>query len=689
MNQQSPLVFQVILLLLICPLIVLPLQAGSAAAKQQSLNEWRNLTEPSAPSPRVFVKGDQIRFYFMMESGVEAFKGHWSRLRVPTSGFRAHSALLRWDQKLMAVPSQERGWREATVIAGAEWRELATNLIVELAPKTPGHGAYYQAFLADRILYRDRQGTPRSAPAGELPPDILVEHRFSIDETLEALAAFVGEHLAESHPGESLFLILAPNSKRFTQALLIDRRQKRCVFLAPASLYDWTERGSSLSITAQGLAALLPESHGVALIKNPFSSAARLVDLGVETLVRFIRLPLPKPKSVVSPLADRPAMNLTNWEAWLDRYTGTHREQGTLQLLIDGDGFFPRFEQAIARATNHIYLNVYIFDRDDVAIHVADELKKRSSQVDVRIILDLMGSIAGGASPPATPLPEDFIAPASIQGYLRDNSRIRVRPFLNPWLSSDHSKVLLVDGQRAWLGGMNLGREYRYEWHDLMVEVAGPVVTSLETEFRHEWAHAGLLGDFAYLANLLQGPQKNEPPAPSLHTIPVRLLPTKTAWKPFAAAVLGALRRAQSYVYVENPYLFDKRVIIELVKARERGVDVRVVLPRVNDFKAGGRGNLVVANYLLAHGVSVYFYPGMTHVKALQVDGWSCLGSGNLNHLSLRVNQEQNIATSDPGFAASLKTELFDADFARSYQLEEPILVDWVDFLADLALEGL
>jgi len=197
-----------------------------------------------------------------------------------------------------------------------------------------------------------------------------------------------------------------------------------------------------------------------------------------------------------------------------------------------------------------------------------------------------------------------------------------------------------------------------------------------------------LLGDCAYLADLLRSPQKPTPPSSGLHTIPVRLLPTKTAWKPFASAILGALRRAQSYVYVENPYLFDKRVIIELVKARERGVDVRVVLPRANDFKAGGRGNLVVANYLLAHGVAVYFYPGMTHVKALQIDGWSCVGSGNLNHLSLRVNQEQNIATSDPGFAASLKTDLFDDDFARSYKLEEPILVDWVDFLADLALEG-
>jgi len=566
----------------------------------------------------VLVRGYQVRFYFITETGVQAFRGDWSRLRVPTSGFRAHSALLRWDQKLSAVPKSDH-WREASVIAGAEWRQLATNLIVELAPKTAGHGAYYEAFLADRLLYRDKEGVARSVPVGEVPPDVVVEHRYSTDETLETLGALIGSHLTSSHPGESLFVVLAPNSKRFTQALLVDKRQHQCVFLAPASLYDWTERGSTFSATAEGLGALLPESHGWAILKNPISSAARLADLGVETLVRFIRLPLPKTRSDVPEISNCNGMNLIGWEAWLDRYTGTRREQGTLKLLIDGDEFFPRFHQAIAQATNHIRLNLYIFDRDDIAVKIADELKQRSSEVQVELILDRMGSIAGGMSPPSTPLPEDFVAPSSILSYLKEDSNVRVRPFLNPWLSSDHSKVLLVDGVHAWLGGMNLGREYRYEWHDLMVELSGPVVTTLETEFRHAWAHAGACGDFAYFADLLKASESPVRGATN-EFIPVRLLPTKTLWKPFSSAAFGALRRAQKYIYAENPYLFDKRIIIALVKARERGVDVRVVLPRVNDFKAGGRGNLVIANYLLAHGVAVYFYPGMTHVKALLID---------------------------------------------------------------------
>jgi cardiolipin synthase len=662
--------------------------AKSGATKQQSLDEWRNLTSAAATAPRVFVKGDVVRFYFTTEDGVEAFSAHWKRLRVPSGGYKVNTALLRWDQKLARVPEGERGWREAKVIAGNEWRQLATDLTTALTPKTPGQGAFYQAFLSDRFLYRDAQGVARSAPREEFPKEIAIEHSFSMDETLELIAHGVEEALVRTEPGENLFVLMAPNSKRFTQPLLLDLSQKRCVFLGPAALYDPTERGATLSTTAQGFEALLLEGHGVALIKNPVSSAARLGDLAIATLVRFLRLPLPKPGADVSPVASSPPMDLKYWESWLDRYTGTRQEEGSLKLQIDGDRFFSRLGQAIAEATNHIHLNMYIFDRDDVAVEVADQLKKRSAELQTRVIVDRMGCIGGGASPPATPLPEDFVPPSSIITYLRQDSKVQVRPFLNPWFSSDHGKVILIDGAYAWLGGMNIGREYRYEWHDIMVELAGPVVTSLEKEFKRQWAHAGPWGDLGYAATLLSGPQKKPPPSLTNSWPKVRLLPTKTAWKPFMTAILGSLSRAQNYIYAENPYLFDKRVILGLVNARNRGVDVRVILPNVNDFKAGGRGNIVIANYLLEHGVRVYFYPAMTHVKALLTDGWACIGSGNLNHLSLRVNQEQNIATSDPAFAAQVKHDLFEEDFVRSYELTQPLSVDWVDFLADLVLEG-
>jgi phosphatidylserine/phosphatidylglycerophosphate/cardiolipin synthase-like enzyme len=135
--------------------------------------------------------------------------------------------------------------------------------------------------------------------------------------------------------------------------------------------------------------------------------------------------------------------------------------------------------------------------------------------------------------------------------------------------------------------------------------------------------------------------------------------------------------------------LFDKRVLSELVLARSRGMDVRVILPRVLDTNTGRRAEILGANYLFEHGVRVYHYPGMSHVKSLIIDNWACVGSGNLNGFGLALCQEHNIATSDPKFAARLKHDLFEEDFNHSFEMRGPLSVQWMDYIADIAVEGL
>src|SRR5689334_4656173 len=94
---------------------VAPLRATPRTTKQESLDEWRNLTTPTAPLPQVFVKGDHVRFYFISGHEVEVFDAHWTRLRVPTGRYKVSSALVHWNQKLARIPEPEHGWRKATV----------------------------------------------------------------------------------------------------------------------------------------------------------------------------------------------------------------------------------------------------------------------------------------------------------------------------------------------------------------------------------------------------------------------------------------------------------------------------------------------------------------------------------------------------------------------------------------------
>ena len=227
---------------------------------------------------------------------------------------------------------------------------------------------------------------------------------------------------------------------------------------------------------------------------------------------------------------------------------------------------------------------------------------------------------------------------------------------------------------------MNIGQEYRYEWHDLMVEVEGPVATHLAREFDLAWSQAALGGDLARLQQLLE-PRADAGAAPA-GAVDLRTLVTRTGNPEILAAQLAAIRSARSYIYVEQPYMSDDEIIAALVDARRRGVDVRVVLPTAGDSGFMNAANLIATNVFLRNGVRVYAYPGMTHVKAAIYDGWACLGSANFDKLSLRINRELDIATSDPVFVGQLRRDLFERDFARSKEITEPRSVGWSTYLS-------
>jgi len=657
------------------------------ASRRQSAEEWLRLNGTNAPLPRVMANPHEIRFYFPAEPRPVGFIAELERARLPTDGYQVSSSLLRLHKKLKPVTPGTDGWREPVIIAGNEWRRLATNLLAGLTPATPGRAKYYRGIFGERILYRDATGRAAVAPLANKPEWVVIDHRYSIEESLQILAQLAAPQLVRRYPGHSMFVLMV-HPRRSPQPLLIDTERHRCVWISTSALFEPKEPAIPLTPTFEGVGVLVFESNLLAWIKNPVSSAGRLGNLVIQTFSSLIRLPFPKPSGPVPPLAHSQGMNLVDWENWLDEHTGTERQYGSLQLLIDGERFFPRFEQAISNAATHIRLDVYMFDNDQAAVEIADALKQRSSQVKVQVIYDRLATMTAAQVPPITPPSKPFVPPKSISAYLKQDSQVKTRPFLNPFCSYDHSKVYLVDGTRAWLGGMNVGQEYRSEWHDMMVELQGPVAGSLEYEYELDWAHAGWLGDLSYLHALLTTPKPARASSSATALTQMRLLPTKTTRKPFAKAVLNCLRLARDYIYVENPYLFDKQVISDLVRARSRGVDVRVIMPHVNDSRTGGRAELVTANYLVQQGVRVFFYPGMTHVKAVLIDDWACVGSGNLNQFGLKLCQEHNVATSDPVFAHHLKHDLFEEDFTHCYELTEPIAVEWMDFLADFALEG-
>jgi cardiolipin synthase len=413
-------------------------------------------------------------------------------------------------------------------------------------------------------------------------------------------------------------------------------------------------------------------------IKNPFTLVCRgFWHLG--TSGAAVINPAPgNPSGPPPPLATGPPMDTAALEERLDKIVADHRYKGRLDLLIDGEQFFPAFIQSVTGAARSVDVLVFIFDTDDYAVKMADLLKERSSNVKVRVLLDDMGSLFAAQVAPESPMPPDFQRPPSIQSYLKDHSRVSVRASANPWLTVDHRKCIIVDGREAYIGGMNIGRQYRFDWHDMMVRLTGPIVGRLEWDYRLAWAHAGPLGDFAYSWVWLFDramPRRNA----VTNAIDLRPLRTATGTTEIYRAQLEAIDRSRRSVFIETPYFDDETSLRALIRARQRGVDVRVVFPARNDSGVMQLNNALVAGELVRNGIRVYAYPGMTHVKAAIFDGWACVGSANFDKMSLHVGQELDVGFSDPAAVERLRRELFEKDFARSREVTQPGASSWLD----------
>ena len=425
-------------------------------------------------------------------------------------------------------------------------------------------------------------------------------------------------------------------------------------------------------------------------INRPVSNAASLASFALKSALGLFRrisvnnIEMPSlEKSPIPVVSTGEGMDLEQWEKDLDRIVGHRSSRGRIEFLVDGERYFTRLLEKFDEADESIDIRTYIFDNDDFAVEVADTLRNKSKDVEVRIQLDALGNLLATQTD-ADSQPPEYAGPLSISNYLRNGSNVKVRNRANPHMyMGDHTKTTIVDGKTAFVGGMNIGREYRYDWHDLMMEVTGPIVDQLQFDSDKAWARASVFGDVANFLRLLGGKRKRA----DQQGYPVRALYTRNFDSQIYRAQLEAIRRSKSYIMIENSYFSDDLMTYELAKARRRGVDVRLILPTRGNHGFVHASNQVAINTLLDHGIRVYIYPGMSHVKAAIYDGWACVGSANYDKLSLEVNKELNLATSHADTVNSLLRELFLPDLAISEEITEHVDVAFAQALQERAVD--
>lgn len=557
-----------------------------------------------------------------------------------------------------------------------DWDELLQAVLAALAPARADEGAVVAVQGRDVAFHRDETGALRFYPHEQKPASVKVVRVIGDAEFAAAAAARV-RATGDTRPR----LYATGNPGTGDGYVLLDPADATSVLIAPVAAPDPAQGKIAIGTSVSFAQALLLQSHVIAPLTHPLESTGRLVTHATQSVVAALPRAAP-PAGPVPPLAAARPMDPAAFAAELDRLVGSRTLPGTLRLLLDGEAFFPRLVQAVQDARESVDVRVYIFDRDDYALRIADLLRARSGEIRVRVLTDALGSI--GAADSRVPYPYDrgpAATPVSIQQYLEEGSRVQVRIQSNPFLTSDHTKVIVIDDKLAFVGGMNIGYEYRYVWHDLMVEVGGQVVAQLARDFDAAWARA--------LPGLR--PATPEAGAAPAATVPegVRALYTRPGDPEILRAHLAAIRAARQRIWIEQAYISDDAIVAALVQARRRGVDVRVVLPTRGDSGFMNSANVIAARTFLRSGVRVYAYPGMTHVKASLYDGWAVVGSANFDKLSLRVNGETNLATFDPAFVAALHDELFLRDFARSRELTEPPRAGWTTYLSDFIADQL
>jgi cardiolipin synthase len=336
-----------------------------------------------------------------------------------------------------------------------------------------------------------------------------------------------------------------------------------------------------------------------------------------------------------------------------------------LVLLQDGPATYQAMFAAMRAAKDHINLETYIFEDDDIGKQFADLLLERQAAgVQVNLIYDSVGCLN---------TPKEFFERLRAGG-------IRVLEFnpVNPlagkkkeWLlnNRDHRKLLVVDGRVAFIGGINISETYSsgssmrsarkkgdQGWRDTHLQIEGPVVAEFQKLFMDTW-------------NKQKGPPLAEnnyfPTLDKQGDEIVRAIGSTSddADSPIYLTLLSAIEHAEQQVHITNAYFApDPQLLKALTDAAQRGVEVKLILPSRTDSWAVFHAGRSHYSKLLRAGVKIYERRGaVMHSKTASIDGvWSTIGSTNLDWRSFLHNDEVNAAILGRDFSRQM-----DAMFAR------------------------
>jgi cardiolipin synthase len=338
-----------------------------------------------------------------------------------------------------------------------------------------------------------------------------------------------------------------------------------------------------------------------------------------------------------------------------------------IEVIENGENFYAAELDAMRQASRSINIEAYIFHKGQVTDQVLDVLRERAKAgVRVNMVMDSLGSLSTRKT--------YFKALKDAGGHVEWYHRLR----LHNWFIANnrtHREITVVDGRTAFVGGAGYADWWRFSvkgeprWRDTMLRVQGDAARGIQGAFVENWLEAS--------GEILDGPDYFPPPGGSpLNSSAGNATALVVSGSPASGGSTRSrvlfqtlIAAAQKSVYITTPYFLpDRSMRDELVRAKKRGVTVRIVVPgKRSDHALTRSSGRRAYGDLLKAGADVYEYePAMIHAKITIIDGiWSVAGSTNMDNRSFGINDEINLAVLDSSVALNLARN-FEEDISHS-----------------------
>lgn len=354
--------------------------------------------------------------------------------------------------------------------------------------------------------------------------------------------------------------------------------------------------------------------------------------------------------------------------AMLTRILGSPlTENNSVKVLQNGETKFPELIEAIKQAEHHIHLEYYIFRVDTIGKQILDLLMEKAGQgIKVRLIYDDYGSPA---------IDDQLIKRMEAAGVkLYPFYQIKFYLLANRYNYRNHRKIVVIDGQTAFVGGINVADEYinnensKKYWRDTHIRIDGPGVYYLQYLFMSDWKFCSgedITGADNYF--------KKMPPVKSGSAVQIAAGGPDDIQPTILYSILQAIHLAKKEILITTPYFVpDISFINALSIAVQTGLSVKILVSKTTDSKIVDAAANSYYAQLLRAGVEIFqYHKGFLHAKIMVTD--ACLamvGTTNMDNRSFELNFEVNAVIYDKSVARELRATFYN-DLKDSHRIDK------------------